>query len=170
MGGKSLCKDAKIKDLLVTKDQYEENGSSYTYEKFSDWLQALKSADGDKDKTTESAVAPESILSSGTFTRLDLFGKYDKAESSESSSKDQDKDESDENNSHDTDKDKLEVEKDGNVVSVCDTDAVDANKNFNKSLPKAVECCEGEEEGGVVAVNDGGLSSYDFNLLDSGYV
>lgn len=176
MGGKSLCNDAKIKDLLVTKDQYEENGSSYTYEKFSDWLQASRSEDGDdRDKTTDAAAPSESILSAGTFTRLDLFGKYDNAESGEGSSKEPGKDACEENDGHDGDKkDQSEAEKDGNSVSVCDADAADANKSFGKSLPKMAECCgedeEEEEEDGVVGVNDDGLSSYNFNLLDSGYV
>ncbi|KAK5647495.1 hypothetical protein RI129_002387 [Pyrocoelia pectoralis] len=75
-GGKALASDPKVKSLFITKEQYEERGSAYTYERFSDWLHGEKRTTEETPKLTNEAV-PSSILQSGSFTRFDLFGKHE---------------------------------------------------------------------------------------------
>ncbi|KAF5301323.1 hypothetical protein FQA39_LY10721 [Lamprigera yunnana] len=75
-GGNSLAADPKIKSLLITKEQYEEMGSAFTYERFSDWLRSEKSQNQNEQKSTGSIVE-NSVLEKGHFTRFDLFGKHE---------------------------------------------------------------------------------------------
>lgn len=123
-------------------------------------MQTSKAEDENKDAPHETISTSESVLSTGSFTRFDLFGKHDNEETKEEVDNDPSKDASAEKSSED----KTESEKESTSVPVAVSDSSVAEAS--KSL--AAKIVESSDE--VVEVHDGGLSSYDFNLLDAGYV
>ncbi|KAK4885459.1 hypothetical protein RN001_001730 [Aquatica leii] len=181
-GGKSLASNPKIKSLLITKEQYEERGSAYTYERFSDWLRSDRQLHQEEPKSTNT-VATNSVLQSGHFSRFDLFGKHE-LETEELC-------DTDDNSASD----KLSKESNGDVKSDSSIDAVkEKDSENNDNSPETTLEAQPEDTGessNTNKINDkvskhkafikidnkdvrssepNVFASYDFNLLCNSFI
>ncbi|KAF5307202.1 hypothetical protein FQR65_LT00718 [Abscondita terminalis] len=181
-GGKSLASDPKIKSLMITKEQYEERGSGYTYERFSDWLRTDKQHHREEPKST-SRIVTSSVLQSGHFTRFELFGKHE-VEADETCETENDNAVLDKSlkdcsgdvksdSSVDTGKEKDDDHHDnssGCRDGLLDSHHDDVGENTSKIHDKS---CKNNKSHNVLDVSSSDMScfaSYDFNLLNNSFI
>uniref|UniRef100_A0A1Y1K9S5 Actin-related protein 6 n=1 Tax=Photinus pyralis TaxID=7054 RepID=A0A1Y1K9S5_PHOPY len=169
-GGKSLSADPKLKSLFVTKEQYEERGTAFTYERFSDWLHAEKTCNEENPSPTIETV-PSSILNKSNLTRFDLFGKHEveseelseslNANSTDKLSKETTSDSKTDGADNSKDNDSSESSIVGRDIDVHQDD--DSNKaKFKSSL--FLETNEND------SFDTHCFSSYDFNIFSNSFV
>ncbi|XP_018327820.1 actin-related protein 6 [Agrilus planipennis] len=178
LGAKSMSEDPKIKSLLVTKEQYEEHGPHFTYERFSDWLQAKKE-DLDSSPMVEVKPTTESVLLKANFSRKDLFGKYDP--DLEENSNNEQKSEildtgfsvfTNPNESKNITDDTSRSSKSSDIISEGASQSVSSD-SANKNLDSEVFICNTDENSSCTNAYPSGLNmldTYDFDIFNQGFV